>query len=257
MRTSFLIALTCPTLLLACSSNGPASGFIDVGNLAGMQFLYIQIVYPGAPTSGTAESEFQGKPVTVGACTYFPPLAPVGLPTYGSGTPNTAANAGTIAIVDTTSHGTLGTFSNSSDGYTPLSGVSPSVPWHSGDTVTVTAAGDAVGAFSMSVRTLSTPSVTFPSPSSAAHDLTVTWVPDSNAQLMTIGISNSTRGTSVSCKLSDSLGTLTIDSSLLASFGGDLLTSSAERETDETVQDGSTSMVLRSFARSTASIALN
>jgi hypothetical protein len=236
-------------LLLSCS-NGPASGFIDIETLEGSQSLDISIVYPGTPCD-VGGTEPQGQPVTIGACTYSPPVA-VADPPPGCGSPYTGANAGTISFVDTTSSSPLGTFSYESGDYTPLAGASPSVPWHAGDTITVTATGDSVGAFSRSVRALSTPSLTFPSPPVGSSDLTVAWVPDENAQSMTISMFNDEDDSSLICRVSDSLGTVTIASRLLHSESPTMV--SAERETDETIVDGSTSLQLRSFAIATAPI---
>jgi hypothetical protein len=261
MKAISLIALACPTLfLLACSADGPAVGQIDAWNRAGVQSLYVSIVQPGTPAAAVSDAgEYQGNPVTVGACTYFPPPTPPGGPAPGSGTPSTGANAGTISIVDTTSRATLGTYPYSSDGYTPLSGTSLSAQWQSGDTLTATAAGGGVGAFTISVRALSSPSITFPSTFSAAQDMTLTWTPDPNAQSMTVAIADDIRGSFVGCHLADSLGTVTIDSSLFASFvASDGFTVSAYRETDETLQDGNASIEMRSFgATSSVSIVLN
>jgi hypothetical protein len=248
-----LVTLACaPPLLLACSSNAPpgqASGEIAAVNRAGVDSIYISIVTLGTPSPSVNDAgSYRGSPVTVGSCTYYPPLAPVADPAPGSGTPNTEANVGTISVVDGASHGTVGTYPFASAGYTSGATSSVSPIWQAGDTLTATAAGGALGAFTVSVRALSAPSIAFPSTFSASKDLTLAWTPDPNAQSMTIVIEDATQATFVVCPVSDGLGTVTIDASLFAAFvASDTFNVSASRETDEKIEDGDTPIDMRSM----------
>jgi hypothetical protein len=250
MESRFTLLLVMSSMgMFSCTSAGPASGEIAVENWAGVQTLGVGIGYPGTPATGGGVV-YDGTPLTVGACTYTPPFS-IASPIHGTGSPSTTANAGTISIRNTTSGAALAAFSYSGgSGYTPVA-ATPTVAWQAGDVVTVTATGnDSIGAFAQSIRTLAAPSVTFPSQSSAAQNMTLTWVPDSNAQSMSITLINS-RAASVTCQVSDSVGTVTIDSSLLTSMRGDLtaasLTLSAGRETHDAVQ-GYASIQVRSLA---------
>jgi hypothetical protein len=236
------------SLLLACSG-GSKAGDITVDSSAGTESIFINIVNLGTP-SPTGGVKAVGNPVTVGACT-VPPRFVVASPVPGDdGTPNTAASAGAISFVDTTSHATLGTFTNFSAGYTPV-GASPTTPWAPGDTIKVTATGGDVGAFSETIPALASPSVDFPSTFSATASLTLTWTPDPNAQTMTFGLGDRT-GSQIICQTADSVGTVTVDSSLFASLSAGTVTLSATRETEVKFQADDTPLQLISRAEASA-----
>jgi hypothetical protein len=255
MRPFLIIGLApAASLLLACSG-GSQAGDISVSNSAGTESIFVNLVNLGTP-SPTGGVEDVGSPVTVGACT-VPPGFAIASPVPGDeGTPNTAASAGTISFVDSTSQATLGTFTSSSAGYTPLVGASPTTRWAPGDMITVTATGGDVGAFSQTVPALALPSVDFPSTFSATASLTLTWTPDPNAQTMSFVLDNGS-DSEIICQTPDSVGTVTVDSSLFASFSAGTVTLSATRSTKVTFQDDGTSLQLISSADASASATIS
>lgn len=250
MRPFLVIGLApAASFLLACSG-GSKAGDIIVDKSAGTESIYVNIVNLGTP-SPTGGVEDVGNPVTVGACTVPPPVV-IASPVPGDdGTPNTAASAGAISFVDTTSHATLGTFTNFSAGYTPLVGASPTTQWAPGDTIKVTATGGDVGAFSETIPALALPSVDFPSTFSATASLTLTWTPDPNAQTMRFVLGDRT-GSQIICQTPESVGTVTVDSSLFASFSAGTVTLFASRETEVKFQDDDTPLQLISSAQASA-----
>jgi hypothetical protein len=182
-----------------------------------------------------AESACTGATVTAGACCVLPPVGPVALPsdpTSTSGGPATEKSAGQVTLLDVTSNTSIGTYQYSDGNYDALPMYSETALWHPGDALRVSATGDQVGAFAVSVPALSPPVVQVPATFSAGQDLTITWEPDPSADTMTITSSNSdTQDGLIVCAAPDAQGTVTVDASLFVAFKpGDRCTGSATRE---------------------------
>jgi hypothetical protein len=201
--------------------------------------------------------------VTVGACTYDPPPSPIADPPRNCGTPNTAANAGTITVSDNTTISTVATYHWTSQGYpsdaagiVSTSFVNPL--WQAGDGISVTASGADVPAFSLAIHALSSPAIPLPASFSAHQNLVFSWTPDPNAQTMKVTIEDTNQASLIFCTPEDAAGTLSIDASLFANFSSsDTFTVTISREADVTKSDGPAQVGLRSFSGwDTGSIAL-
>jgi hypothetical protein len=202
----------------------------------------------------SGSSPYQGTPVTLGACTYDPPLSPIADPPRNCGTPNTAANAGTITVSDSTTMSTVATYNWTSQGYPidPGGIVSTSFAnpvWQVGDAVSVTASGADVPAFSLATHALSAPAIPLPASFSAHENLAFSWTPDPNAQTMEVTIEDTKQGSFIDCTPEDAAGSLSIDASLFANFSSsDTFTVTISREADVTKSDGPAQVGLRSFS---------
>ena len=160
----------------------------------------------------------------------------------GCGTPSTAANAGTIKLVDTSKGTTLGSWTSQADWTTFANS-----PWVAGDTVTVMASGAEVPSFSISVPALSAPSIMLPASFSPNQNLALSWTPDRNAQTMVVTINATNQGDSIICTPPDAAGTVVIEASLLANFGPGSFTIKSSREYHAKVSDGAAQVAFRSY----------
>jgi hypothetical protein len=211
----------------------------------------------------SGSSPYRGTPVTVGACTYDPPPAPIDDPPGNCGTPNTAANAGTITVSDTTTMSTIATYNWTSQGYPidPAGIVLTSFAnplWQAGDGISVTASGADVPAFSLATHALSAPAIPLPTSFSAHQNLVFSWTPDPNAKTMEVTIEDTKQGSFIDCTPEDAAGTLSIDASLFAHFlSSDTFTVTIYREADVAKSDGPAQVGLSSYSGwDTGSIAL-
>jgi hypothetical protein len=206
------------------------------------EFFSFQVVKVGTPC--VLDIGAGRNPVTVGACTYFP-LQGVASPGPGCGTPNAAASAGRIELVDTTKGTLLGSWTSQADS---MSFAPPR--WAPGDTVTVTASGAEVPSFSISVPVLSAPSITLPVSFSANQNLALSWTPDPNAQTMVVSING---GDSITCTPPDPAGALMIDASLFANLSSGPFTITIYRQYVATISDGPAQVEFTSYGSSETS----
>ncbi len=195
-----------------------------------------------------------GATATVGACCVFPPIPPIPtpLPGSGTGTANYGTNVGVLALLDTTSGTSIGSFDFGTQGYEGLPANYYTTRWQPGDILAVSATGDQIGAFTVSAPALSPPAVQFPSTIVATEDLKITWQPDPQADTMWIQILDEDEGSvDISCSAPDSDGTVTVDMSLFAAFkSGDLCQGAADRETVRYAQTPTGNVALKSFGYS-------
>ena len=254
LRSIPAVALT--WTLVACGGSGSYSVDLLLGTgtnpLGQADSFRFQVVKLGKPCV-LDEPDSGHNPVTVGACTYFPPpLIP--LPPPDCGTPNSAASAGTIKLVDKTEGSTLGSWTSQAD-----SASFASSPWKAGDTITVTASGADVPSFTLSAPALSAPSIMLPASLGANHDLALNWTPDPNAETMDVLLNVANRGDSISCTPPDAAGTLVIDASLLANFvSSGSIAITISRKYAATVTDGPAQVQITSFGSTeTGSIAFD
>jgi hypothetical protein len=149
------------------------------------------------------------------------------------GRPATESSAGTLTLVDVTSNAPIGTLQYANGIYDALPVQYGTPRWHAGDILRVSAPGDQIGAFTVSVPALIPPVVQFPATLDATSDLTITWQPDPNADSMTITLLDSAaQGIEVVCVVPDAQATVTVDASLFAAFkSGDRCQETADRET--------------------------
>jgi hypothetical protein len=154
----------------------------------------------------------------VGSCCYTPPSDGG---TTGS-TP-TAVSAGGITIKDGTT--TIGTMSPTGTTYTALnSGTTNTLKWVDGDSLSVSAAGDTVHAFSGSVTSVAllagvTPALSFTTPTviSKSQNFTITWTTGTGAASLILAQTGGGGGV-ITCSSTTDPGTFTVDKSLLASL---------------------------------------
>ena len=204
------------------SGSGPLVGVLDIateGFEGGLLETFDANLQPSPPTTET--NPCPGATAIVGACCGYPPIIPP--PTLlggsGSGAVNYGTNAGTLSLVDLTSSADIATFEFGSKGYAGLPAAYYAARWQPGDTLQVSASGDQIGAFAASIPALLLPKVQFPATFSASQDLTVTWVPDPNAQEMVLQLDDEdARSIPVVCIVPASAASVTIDASLFAGF---------------------------------------
>jgi len=227
----------------ATSDGGLYADFLLLTEPPGQgESLYFQALRLGIPCNGPgAGAEPIGPTVTVGACTYTPPLGGVASPSPGCGTPNTAASAGTVTVVDTTTDASLVTYDWADGGYATDMASFAGSPWQPGDVITATATGGDVPPFSIATHALSSSSVTLPTSFPANEDLVLQWTPDPNAQTMSITL-DAPRDDSIACSPPDSAGSLSIDASLLAMLSSSNVTLSIYRQAITTTSVGSASL---------------
>lgn len=198
-----------------------------------------------------------GATAIVGDCCLFPPIRPppTPLPGSGTGTANYGSNAGVLALLDATSSATIGTFDFGSRGYAGLPANYYATRWNPGDILTVSATGDGIAAFTVSVPALSPPAVKFPSSIVLGKDMKVTWQPDPNADTVMVSILDDDAGSvEIACSAPDSDGAVTVDASLLAAFEpGDFCQESADRGTVRYAGTPMGRVALKSFGMSASS----
>jgi hypothetical protein len=161
-------------------------------------------------TPKTPPSECPGT--KVGSCCYTPPAS--SLPTFEP--------AGNITVAD----GSTTLVTMMPPGYTASSLSDATLQWKPGDTLTITASGGTVDAFTAMVTAPShlvglSPAFTAPLAVSLKSDLVVSWTPSSEpcAQI-SFGLSQGAGLATIGCVVDDSAGTLTVPSSLLVRFTG-------------------------------------
>ena len=216
------------------TSNGALTGSFDVN---------LQPIEEGAPDACAGATQ------TLGSCCYFAPSPPPPTQPPGKGNPATEANAGPLTLKDVTSSAHIGTFDYGGGGYTDLPASYTNAPWSPGDLVSLSATGDAagLGAFAISARTLNPPSTVFPSLISRTQDLVLSWVPDANAQTMTVAILDTSSSGQVSCSTPDSAGSVTVDAHLFSAFqSGAALQGNVFRMTTQYTQTPSGRIEVRS-----------
>jgi hypothetical protein len=173
--------------------------------------LNLQVMPPPPNGCATATS-------TVGSCCYFAPTPRPPTQVFGGGgTPAPETSAGTVTLTDVTSNVRIGSFDYASGVYAHAPAIYQSQVWRPGDALSVSATGAEIGAFTVSAPGLAPPSVQVPSPIVRAHDVTITWQPDTNAETFTFSVSNGV-GATVACLVPDAAGTVTIDASLFEGF---------------------------------------
>jgi hypothetical protein len=185
--------------------------------------------FEGTPTLSSASVVFSsgGLPTPAcsgtqsGSCCFSPNTS-----SSGNVTP-TSVPAGTIAFTD---NGVgIGTVSYGTQAYPPLtSATNKTFGWAAGDMVGVRNGGSTVGRFtgslaapqpiaSLSPAFSTTTLTTIP----LAQDLNLSWAPSGDMQL-SFSVSDAAIG-SITCSVADSLGTLTVPSTLLGQLGsGDM-----------------------------------
>ena len=170
--------------------------------------------------AGSSTGSCPGALAVAGPCCVFPPPRPPPTLTGGGGQGGVEAepNAGTIALVDTTSGRPIGTYGYVGGVYTVPSAYGyNALVWQPGDMLTVSATGgSSIGAFTVSAPALVPPSPVVPS-RLGRSDAVVTWQPDPNADTLSITIEDG-RGAEVYCRVPDAHGSLTIDASVLAAL---------------------------------------
>jgi hypothetical protein len=146
----------------------------------------------------------------VGACCYE---------MTGTATPS-PASAGAITITDGTS--TLATLMP--PGYTASNATDATLTWTGGTTLSITAAGATVDAFSTSIVAPGQVAGLSPALTSAitvpkSSDFVVSWTPGKRACLeISFGLTQGTGLPHIGCAVDDSAGTLTVPASLLGMF---------------------------------------
>jgi hypothetical protein len=140
----------------------------------------------------------------------------------------TAESAGTITINDGSSALATLNFSDAGSYYASSS----SLAWSAGDTLSISATGATVDAFSGSVKVPSavsglSPALSSSSPPavSASADLHISWTPDTTAgESFDIALIDGAKGV-IHCYTNDAAASLTVSSSLLSHFSpGDSVT---------------------------------
>jgi hypothetical protein len=257
-----LIALGLSSFLFACSTPVENSGvvhddiigLISATNLGTSDQFDVVNLGPVFPDPGTA-NHCAGASLVVGSCCLFPPIQPVSDPPLGSGTVQTAMNAGTITLGDPTSNASGGAYPYQDQLYPSLPASWDSNLWRVGDVLTVTAdggaahsAGGSIEAFTVSAPVLAAPDLELPSPIPLGKSVTVTWAPDPNATTMQVTLLDSERGGAVGCSVSDAQASVTIDARLLASSeSGDEFQVAGSRETERSTPTSSGTIVFDSF----------
>ncbi len=170
-----------------------------------------------AGTIGPACSGMQS-----GSCCYTPPSSGSDAGTTSTGT---AIGAGAVTIKDGTT--TLATMTPSGTSYTPVSNPPTSaLTWNSGDSLAVSAAGDAVHAFNGAVTAVGTllgvsPALSFTTPVvvSRAADFNVTWTSATGRiQLTLVALKGTSADGSITCSSTTDTGTMSVPSALLQKF---------------------------------------
>jgi len=196
------------------------------------------------PTTGTVS----------GGCCFVPAAAPSDAGATDAGTV-TFDSAGTITVTDgTTAIASLMPASNG--GYAISSSNNPSVKWTGGDTLTIAAAGAAVGAFSGTLVTVPdfaglTPMLSFTSPTTVplATDFAVKWTPGTgtDVRLFVDALKGTTQEGAITCDAADSAGTVSVPAALLAKFAtGDTGLITLTRSNVSTATDANTTVDLLS-----------
>ena len=204
--------------------------------------------FSAAPDAGGAAC----KGTQSGGCCYTPPSS------SGSGSTLTFVSAGDIVIKDGSN--SIVTMSPSTQGgvmdvYSTSSQQAPSFQWSGGDTLTFTASGAAVNAFSGSVvapalmQDISPAfSTTTPTMVSASSDFTVTWTAGNTGAASGIfvgAMKGMTGDGSISCNSMDSAGSITVPQALLANLtSGDDLTIVLTRLVSKPVTTGNVSVII-------------
>jgi hypothetical protein len=188
----------------------------------------IAYFYPGAAPSATCAGTQNGN------CCYVPPASGSSSSSSSSSSSGTVTipGAGAITVTDgTTPMGTLAFTAGT--GYAPLgSATDTMLTWAFGDTLNVSAVGDAngVAAFTgavvapASLANLS-PALSYTAPTglSLSSDFVETWTAGPAGSTVTLAIYATTSAFapngSITCTADDSSGTITVPTALLANFG--------------------------------------
>jgi len=168
---------------------------------------------PFTPTTSACERATR----TVGSCCSLAPVM-AGYIGPGSGTPATEVSAGTLQLLDGTSHATLGTYDYSNGQYANLPASFYSGGWKAGDELTVTATGGDIGAFQVTGPALTPPTDALQTAVMTGQDLKITWATDPYSQTMSIGMLDAT-GAQIVCTVPEAQQSVTIDASLLSALG--------------------------------------
>ncbi|HSQ64660.1 MAG TPA: hypothetical protein VLM85_15660 [Polyangiaceae bacterium] len=258
-------------VVLACGGRSSDAGdggvvgpgaTVRPGDSVGLGDIVGQVIVITAAENGFASDRFDvdlqpfqpddapcaGATTTVGSCCYFAPGPPPPLQPQGQGTPATEQSAGDIQLVDATTSSLLGTYAYHAGGYDGLPATFAAGTWGAGDDLVVSAAGDAIAAFTITAPALSPPTEILPSSIASGQDVVVAWAPASSSQTMSVSLLDSSTGAVVGCTVPEIRGTVTIDAGLFASFtSGTSCQAAAIRETDRYAQTSSGRVVLRSF----------
>jgi hypothetical protein len=212
----------------AASAGAGEHGGTVTGPEAVVGELYALTVVTNGQTSQSFDLNFQVMPPpadacdratsTVGSCCYFAPVRRPPTQPPGSGTPSIESSAGTVTLTDVTSNARIDSFDYRSGAYSHAPANYRSPVWQPGDELRVNAAGDQIGAFTVSASTLLPPAVQVPSPIVRGQDVVITWRPDAHAEAFSFSILDTATGGDVVCSVPDAAGTLTIDASLFAAF---------------------------------------
>jgi hypothetical protein len=168
-------------------------------------------------TTGTGCSGTQS-----GSCCYVPPSSGSDAGTSSGGT---AIGAGALTIKDGTT--TLATMTPSGASYTPVTNPpTTALTWNAGDTLAVSAAGDAVHAFNGNVTAVGallgvTPALSLTTPVlvSRASDFNVKWTSATGAiQLVLVALKGTSADGTITCSSATDPGTMTVPSTLLQKF---------------------------------------
>ncbi len=194
----------------------------------------------------TVTASCAGASMTVGSCCYFAPTPPPLPSPGGGGQPAPETSAGTITLLDATSSASIGTFAYTGAGYRSLPVQYPTAVWQAGDTLQVSAAGDQIGAFTVSAPALIPPVAQVP-PITHGQGVEVSWQPDPNADTMLIQVLGG-NGQVVACVVPDATGTVAMDPSLYATFStGARCQVAAVRQTDRYAQTPTGRVVFKSI----------
>ncbi len=146
-------------------------------------------------------------------------------PDAGTVTP-TLVSAGVITIHDGSAQLGQLTF-DAGDGYNALDSITDTtLLWGSGDTITISATGATVPAFSGTVvvpddLTVTSPTLSLTTPTTVpvASDLVISWT--TNAQTVDVFLAGSVSGPSIFCTGTGAAGGLTVPHQLLGNLSGD------------------------------------
>ena len=234
------------------AGGGPLLGTLVVNTRTSpLNETFVAMLFPSSPAAAVCP----GASATAGACCLFPPVVEGGQLTddggTGTGTPSFGESAGVLTLRDDTSGASIGTYDFGSRGYQVPADLTPP-PWQPGDSLTVSATGAQIGAFTVSAPALPPPTMQFPSSIATTEALHVTWQPDPNADTMTVQVLYASEV--IVCTVRDSDGAVTVDPSLLSTFHSGLTTElAAYREADRYAQTPKGRVELSSFAYSATS----
>ncbi|HEY1957433.1 MAG TPA: hypothetical protein VGH28_17565 [Polyangiaceae bacterium] len=245
-------------LLLAFVACGGLAGPSDQSQIVGSFFVttgadvdtFAAELQPYVNQSSST-SACPGATMVVGSCCPFPAPRPppfLGVGDGGAGGPAVPElSAGSLTFSDGTTSATVSTFGFGDGLYEGVPATYPAGAWQPGDTLTVSAAGDQIDAFTISAPALVPPAPSFPSALSLSESLTVAWQPDPNADTIAVSFDDAS-GAVVECTVPDAQGKVTFDASLFTEYAsGASLQASAQRQTQREITTPNGRIVLETF----------